>query len=122
MASVSTKKIGLGCQGKLGTFIEKYVVCEATANKLAQFYKTDKKLKAGGILRKDELANSLKFFGIKVTQRDINTVFAGGSGKRGSKSARQIRNGFLHSISDSDRKEIEKEYSRLTGVPTLQTK
>ena len=111
--NIVSKKIGFSCQGKVGAFIDNYVVCEAAATKLVQFYKVDKSLKSGGTLRKDEILNALKHFGYQISEQDISTVFTGGTGRKGTKSARQLRNGFLHSISDSDKNEIQKKYSQL---------
>lgn len=108
---IAAKRIGFGCQGKVGTFIDNYIVCEATATKLVQFYKTDKKFKSSGPLRKDDIHDALVHFGIQINKLDVGAVFTGGSGKKGTKSARQLRNGFLHSISESDRIEIEAKYA-----------
>ena len=119
LKNIADKKIGFSCQGKVGAFIDNYVVCEATATKLVQFYKTDKKLKLGGTLRKDEILNALKHFGFQMLGQDISTVFTGGKGRKGAKSARQLRNGFLHSISDSDKNEIQKKYSQLIKLMNM---
>lgn len=43
----------------------------------------------------------------------VNKIFKGDRGLRGQKSCRQLRNGYLHSLSNDDKLEIETRYTEL---------
>lgn len=52
------------------------------------------------------LSKAFEYFDIPFNQDGLLFIFKGGEGKRGNKSARQLRNGYLHQLSESDRLEI----------------
>lgn len=62
----------------------------------------------GGVTVKT-LTEAFKYYKIVPDQMDENVVkwvFAGGSGIPGQKSVRQLRNGYFHSLAESDKNEI----------------
>lgn len=95
------------CQGEIGTFIGLYLQSEVSAKKLQQYYRKDVNKKVG---KKDlnitALEAAIKHFKLNVDVNDLPTLFKGGTGKKNKKSARQLRNGYLHTLSPSDRTEI----------------
>lgn len=104
------KDPGFSCQGNVGEFIGLYMRCELYATRLQHYYQTDKQNKKGG-LKTDMLSNALEHFGIPLDKEQVLFLFQGGKGKRGKKSARQLRNGYIHELSDADRSEITNKHS-----------
>jgi len=93
--------------GDVGLFIDHYLMCEVKAKKLINYY-TDKKFTPKGSgYNWTTIYASLKHFNIiTLSKLEIEKAFKGAEGKRGNKSARQLRNGYLHSLSQSDKSEI----------------
>lgn len=106
LAEAQENDPGFDCQGIVGKFIGHYLRCEVFATKLQTFYQTDKEYKQTG-LNTRSLAEAFTHFNIHIDNAVLLSIFQGGEGKRGHKSARQLRNGYLHSLSHSDREEIE---------------
>ena len=109
----STKDPGFSCQGKVGEFIGLYLRCELFATRMQHYYQTDKqynKCKLNNV----SLEKALEHFGIHVEKHKLLSLFKGAEGKRGKKSARQLRNGYLHQLSEADRLEIIDKHSLLT--------
>lgn len=106
------KDSGFSCAGDVGKFINLYLRCEIFATRLQHYYQTDKEHKQGK-LNTDSLSEALSHFSLPVDKDKILLLFKGGSGKKGSKSARQLRNGYLHQLSEADRLEIIEKYSEL---------
>jgi len=77
------------------------------ARKLQKYYRTDTKKSGKDELQVNTLKAALKHFNIDIPENDITDLFSGGPGKRGSKSARQLRNGYLHALTSEDKIEIE---------------
>ncbi|EGR3963869.1 MULTISPECIES: hypothetical protein [Vibrio] len=105
---------GFGCQGIIGQFVGYYLRCEVFATKLQHFYQTDKGYKQTGLNTKD-FKNALAHFDMHLEDEKVIKIFQGGKGKRGTKSARQLRNGYLHQLSSSDKTEIEVQGSWFVG-------
>jgi len=97
---------GFSCQGLVGEFISVYIQSEVFAKKLQNYYRTDTKKSGNDELQISTLKAALKHFRITLSESDVALLFKGGSGKKGSKSARQLRNGYLHVLSPEDKKEI----------------
>lgn len=97
---------GFSCQGSVGEFIGLYIQSEVFAKKLQQYYRTDTNKSGRDELQIQTLKAALKHFKVSFTDSDISALFKGGPGKRGSKSARQLRNGYFHALSPEDKKEI----------------
>lgn len=106
LKSVLALDPGFSCQGLVGEFIGIYIQSEVFAKKLQQYYRTDTKKSGKDELQINVLKAALKHFNIPLPESDIPILFKGGPGKRGSKSARQLRNGYLHALSVEDKKEI----------------
>lgn len=65
-----------------------------------------------------QIGPALKHFGITCEERNIKPAFSGDQkAKRGMKSARVLRNSYLHSLSKPDRSEIESRKDEL--IPLL---
>jgi hypothetical protein len=97
---------GFSCQGIVGEFIGVYIQSEVFAKKLQTYYRTDSNKTGKDELQITTLKAALKHFNIFIPEADISNLFSGGLGIRGSKSARQLRNGYLHALSAEDKKEI----------------
>ncbi|EHI9242981.1 hypothetical protein [Vibrio parahaemolyticus] len=97
---------GFGCQGIIGLFVGYYLRCEVFATKLQHFYQSDKGYKQTSLNTKD-FKSALTHFDIHLEEDKVIKIFQGGKGKRGTKSAKQLRNGYLHQLSSSDKTEIE---------------
>ena len=105
---------GFDCQGVVGQFIGCYLQCEVFATKIQHFYQKDKNHEEKQLNAK-ALADALAHFNMQYSNESLIRIFRGGEGKRGSKSARQLRNGYLHRLSDSDREEIKINGQGLIG-------
>lgn len=105
---------GFGCEGKVGEFVSAYLRAEVFATRVIDFYRADRNLKGKG-LQVDVLESATEHFGMAVGRQTIRVLFSGGEGKRGAKSARQLRNGYLHTLSAEDRREILASATSLTS-------
>ena len=101
----ASRDAGFSCQGLVGEFIGYYLRCELFASRLQNFYCTDKNYKKTGLNTKT-LTNACEHFRTFFPNDIILVLFQGGGGKRDSMSARQLRNGYLHELSESNRAEI----------------
>lgn len=107
------KNPGFSCQGKVGNFISLYLMCDLFATKIQHYYQTDKQYKKT-TLNTNSLKKALSHFGIHFDDNKLLILFTGGGGKRGKKSARQLRNGYLHQLSEADKLEIINKNELLT--------
>jgi len=105
LQEITQRDPGFGCEGKVGKFITAYLCAEDFATRLIEFYRADRRLKGKG-LQVDVLVSAAKHFRISVNDSTLYELFRGGEGRRGVKSARQLRNGYLHTLSHEDRREI----------------
>jgi hypothetical protein len=103
--SIFAKQIGFSCQGVVGQFIELYLQCDVFATKIQHFYQTDNGLKKRS-LNTVSLTKALEHFNLHFDISFVKKLFQGGTGKRGCKSAKQLRNGYLHELSEADENEI----------------
>lgn len=101
---------GFSCQGMIGDFISKYIICEVLARKIQSYYLRDNKKREVDKIQTQQLSAALRTFELTFDQESLKVLFRGGEGKRGTKSARQLRNGYLHSLSTNDKTEIEEKY------------
>lgn len=99
-------------KSNLGEFFNLYIICEITARRLVRYYR-EAKSDASNLISPsiDSAVNT--FFPSKSNSIDVKKIFEGSEGKRGYKSCRQLRNGYLHSLSSSDKKEIEDRFEDL---------
>lgn len=113
LRSVQLLDPGFSCQGIVGEFIGTYIQSEVFAKKLQTYYRTDTGKSGKEDLNLGTLKAAIKHFKISVSETDISELFRGGAGKRGNKSARQLRNGYLHALSLEDKNEIEERANKL---------
>lgn len=108
LIEITQRSPGFLCQGDLGAFLDRYFVAEVLARKVMSFYQDDTMKPGSDKIQVQQLSAAIGYFGIIFQESDIRTLFLGGKGLRGSKSARQLRNGYVHSLSAEDRVEIER--------------
>jgi len=99
---------GFSCQGVLGAFLDHYFVAEVLARKIMSFYQEDTNKSCLDKIQVQQLSAAIKYFKVSFPELDTRVLFLGGEGLRGNKSARQLRNGYVHSLSAEDRVEIER--------------
>lgn len=103
---------GFNKQGKVGSFFDLWLVCEVLAKKYIMYHKQDTELPVNWSYT--QLTAALKNFSVPYVDVNVEPTFKSGhKGKRGSKTARQLRNSFIHSLSVNDRKEIESRHKEL---------
>lgn len=109
LIEITQRSPGLSCQGDLGAFLDRYFVAEVLARKVTSFYQDDTKKQkpSADKIQIQILGAAIRHFGIIFPEPDIKNLFLGGKGRRGAKSARQLKNGYVHSLSVEDRAEIE---------------
>lgn len=88
-------------------FLDRYFVAEVLARRIMSYYQDDTGKTHSDIMRIQQLNAAISHFGITFSKKDIRALFLGGEGLRGTKSARQLRNGYVHNLSSDDRCEIE---------------
>lgn len=116
LAEIANRRPGFSCQGKLGHFLDDYLVAESLLRRLISYYAADTTRKASENLQTIQITAAMSHFNMAVRQSDVIDAFQGGPGKRGFKSARQLRNGYLHDLNPDDREEI---ISKLTKIKAL---
>lgn len=104
------------CQGQIGAFLDQYLVAESLLRQLIAYYSTDTGVQMSKNLLTAQIAAALSHFAISVEKNDIIDAFQGGPGKRGIKSARQLRNGYLHDLDPADKKEIEGKAEMISAM------
>lgn len=89
----------------LGEFLSLYFLCEVLAKKLIM-YMNGKESKT---FSHKEVLKALKEFGLE--EIDTSVVFKSRiKEKRGENSPKQLRNEYVHTISDGSKKEIEERF------------
>lgn len=109
----------------LAAFLSAYFLCEVLANKLIEYFETDnpptnvkskKKKSQFKTLDVGKIKRALIHFSLDLPCDDTDTVFKSGKGKVGKRTARQLRNEYIHSLSLSARKEIAERAPELLGL------
>ena len=114
LKDIATLAPGFNKQGKLGTFFDLWLVCEVLAKKHIMYHKQLSELPVNWSYT--QLTAALKNFSVPYDVVNVKPTFQSGhKGKRGSKTARQLRNGFIHTLSTNDRKEIENQHGELVA-------
>jgi len=108
-----SKDPGFSCQGLVGEFISDYLRCDLFATRLMNYYQADKQYKKTK-LNTQALDEACRHFSLHFPKENILRLFRGGEGKRGEKSAKQLRNGYLHQLSKADRNEILEKSTEFT--------
>jgi len=97
---------GFKAQGVIGEFLDLWLICEVLVKKLIMYQKGDSELPMSW--QWTQVGPALKHFGIMYEEEKLKPAFSGDrKAKRGEKSARVLRNGYLHTLSKPDRSEIE---------------
>ena len=108
---------GFNKKGKVGAFFDLWLICEVLAKKHIMYHK--KLQNPPTTWRYTELTAALDSFMISFDKEKVKPAFEGGNkGKRGRKTARQLRNGYIHTLSSNDRKEIELRFDYLERLLT----
>lgn len=90
------------------TFINKFVLCEIACKHIIEAYKRHKKdLKPGEYVTLDmrSIPSALNDYGYDIPKHILSDIFSGGK-KRGSKSAKKLRDGIMHAMNEDDLNEI----------------
>lgn len=116
LVEITQRAPGFSCQGSLGMFLDHYFVAEVLARKIMSFYQDDTGKTHSDKMQIQQLNAAISHFNFALSEKDIRTLFLGGEGQRDTKSARQLRNGYVHSLSSADRREIEKNASTLISL------
>ena len=87
-------------------FCALYMTCEATARKLIKYYKDANGLPVKQNFSILEVNAAVRHFGLTINQPIIDKIFKSGDGIRNSKTCRQLRNSFFHTLQKEDRQEI----------------
>lgn len=115
LKAILTLDPGFTKQGKVGTFIDLWLVCEVLAKKYIMYHK--QLSESPYTWKYTQLTAALKSFSVPYDSEKVIPAFKSGhNGRRGSKTARQLRNGFLHTLSANDRKEIEARNGELATL------
>ena len=113
MIGIAARRPGFSCQGELGEFLDDYLVAESLLRRLISYYAEDKSRATSETIKTPQITAAFRHFDLVVEDTDVVGAFQGGAGKRGVKSARQLRNGFLHDLSPEDRGEIVANFTSL---------
>lgn len=97
---------------KVTTYIQTYIDCEVSAQKLIRYYKKDIGRKAPARLYLPNILKTVDHFGLKVDRSLIFRIFPGGEGLRNKKSPRQLRNAYVHKKHPQDCLEMLATFDR----------
>lgn len=102
-------------------FLEKFTLCEICCKAILKEYKKNNKTYSSETnLKLDmrEIPAALKYAGYSIDEALLSIIFAGSGNfkKRGSKSAKQLRNGIVHNLCESDIEEVCKRYLYLCAA------
>jgi len=98
------------------SFLLKYVGFESVARKVWNYSRKIKKKEVGdshASIPAPSLNKALKAFGVQLNELVVERLLSSDMTKRGSKSARNLRNGIVHQWSEPDCNEIKLRYSDL---------
>lgn len=138
---VFAAKPDLTSDSELSDFLSAYFLCEALANKLIEYMETDdpprsakpKKTKCSSCGTENEcpkkkasshfktldvgkIKKALIHFSLDFPCDDTDTVFKSGNGIVGERTARQLRNGYAHSLSPYAREKIAERAPELLEI------
>lgn len=96
----------------LGSFIERYIVCEAVARKIISDH-TNKPCPVK--LYSTSVVSAAKHFGLLGTAGSqlISEIFRSGDGNRNCKTPRQLRNAIIHELNSQDCEEAIARHKEL---------
>jgi hypothetical protein len=114
IVKLATSSPGFSCQGPIGQFLDRWLLCEVIAKKLIMYHKKSNELPTHW--NYIQVTAAAKHFAINLKPEKNQAIFKGGHGKRGENTPRQLRNGYLHSLSTPDADEIIDRSSYLTSL------
>lgn len=115
LLNIAELEPGFTCQGKTGVFLDNWLICEILAKRLIMYHKKQKEPAINWSYT--QFVAALKYFVIEYDDQKVKPAFQSGSkGIRGNKTARQLRNGYLHLLSNSDKIEIESRSTELADL------
>lgn len=89
------------------SFFNCFLKCEVVARKIIAYYKVENNLTISKKYQISEIHAALNFFNLQnANNESIEVIFKGGDGIRDNMSARQLRNGYIHTLNNNDRNEI----------------
>ena len=99
-------------------FLDEFVLCEVVCKSVVSMYrKNNKTFTSEKDLKLDmkEIPAALKYAGYVIDLDVLNPIFAGSGNyrRRGSKSAKQLRNAIIHNLSEPDVLEMYNRYEYL---------
>lgn len=92
-------------------FMDKFTLCDVTCKSVLEFYNKAKGTYTPGTftnLNMRIIPSAMNYLGLSIPQYVLNGVF-GGSGqykKRGTKSAKKLRDGIVHGMNKEDIREV----------------
>ena len=86
-------------------FLEKYCFCEIATKRILSEYHKAQGRRMSKVIRIDSVRASLRFFHVAVDNQTIDKMFKSEQ-KRGSRSARDLRDSIVHNLSIPDMKEV----------------
>lgn len=105
---------------KVIAFLEAFCFFEALARTIGRYYRARHGARsspeAHESLNRDVVGRSFKYFGVSLSEHTLDLLLSSERMKRGSKSARNLRNGVAHNWTKEDRAEICTRYVCLRGA------
>lgn len=102
-------------------FLDEFVLCEIACKAVVSMYrKNNKTFTSEKDLKLDmkEIPAAIKYAGYNIDNDVLNVIFAGSGNyrKRGTKSAKQLRNAIIHNLSEPDVLEMCNRYEYLHNM------
>lgn len=108
--------ITLTPQSKICDFLELFFRCEVTAKQLINYHRqatnrTELGERDGYNIKM--VKSAVTYYSLGISNAKIENIFTSDGSKSGNKTCRQLRNGYVHSLSNSDKQEIENRFDEL---------
>jgi len=107
--------------GHAERFVLLYIFCEALLRVVINGYQnrpgsTPPASKTHSTIRKNVAANAFQYYGVMISAIDVDKLLDSKLDKRGSKSARELRNGLIHGWNSDDEKEVQDRSAELSAL------
>ncbi len=121
LAALLVRRPQVQLAGPVEQFVLQYVFFEAALRIVLAGYRNRASVKttkvhSDRVIQKNVVVSSFAHFGILVTQADVDHLLDSKRRNRGSKSARELRNGLIHEWNADDAKEVEARASYLLAL------
>lgn len=102
-------------------FIDKFIRCEVAVKKVLTAYRKEKKgenVKGHEQLNMNIIPPALAWAGYSVSKAELEALFSGSGiyNKRGTKSAKKLRDGAMHEHNENDIQEIVDRFDELNDM------